>query len=44
VTEDEVDEEPDIEEEPPIEEENIVITCFICRGNDHYAKECPKYR
>jgi hypothetical protein len=44
VVEDEVDEEPCIEEEPPNEEENIVITCFICRGGDHYAKDCQKYK
>jgi hypothetical protein len=44
VVEDEVDEEPCIEENPPNEEENVVITCFICRGDDHYAKDCQKYK
>lgn len=44
IVQNEVIKEPDIEEEQPSKEENIAITCFICRGNKHYAIDCQKYK
>jgi hypothetical protein len=35
--------EPLVEQNQPKEDQSKQITCFICRGFDHYASECTKY-
>jgi hypothetical protein len=37
-------EEPPLAPDPPIVDVIPVITCYICRGSDHYAIECQKYK
>jgi hypothetical protein len=39
-----VDQEATVEQEPAIDEAPKEITCYICRGYDHLAFNCMKYR
>jgi hypothetical protein len=34
---------PDLTEDVPIVDPVLTITCYICCGSNHYARECQKY-